>query len=307
VIEINEVSRFFGPLQAVRNCSLTLRKGEILGLVGPDGAGKTTLIRMIAGVLRPDRGKIHTPGFANFREFQRHLGYMPQHFSLYEECTVEENVALLGRLYGISGKELRKKSREVLEMVGLFAFRKRLGGNLSGGMKQKLSLGALLVHDPEVLLLDEPGTGVDPVSRREFWRLLYGLNRRGITILLSTPYMDEALLCSRLAFLSEGRLLISGTPGEIRKAFPYLLMRLSFPGTGEKHSLYRKCAGLSGIRWANTFGESLHLAVTDRNLLEESLQAMERKEDFPSYFLEEITPDLEDVFVEFASPERKEP
>ena len=302
MIEVREVSRSFGSLQAVRNCSFSLKEGDIFGLLGPDGAGKTTLFRMIAGVLSPDRGEIRTPGFANLREFRQHLGYMPQHFSLYEECTVEENMALLGRLYGIPGREIRRRSEEILHMVGLLPFRKRLGGNLSGGMKQKLSLGAILVHRPKILLLDEPGTGVDPVSRREFWHILYGLNRRGMTILLSTAYMEEATLCSRLGFLSEGNLLISGAPEEIRRSFPYALLRLSFPEISEKTSLYRKCTALPGIRWGNIFGESLHLAALDRALLEQSLEKLLEEEGSPEYLLEEIPPNLEDLFVELAFP-----
>ncbi len=302
ILDVREVSRSFGSLQAVRSCSFDLRKGDIFGLLGPDGAGKTTLLRMIAGVLSPDRGDIRALGFGSFREFRQHLGYMPQHFSLYEECTVEENLFLLGRLYGITEGKLRGRSEEILDMVGLLPFRQRLGGNLSGGMKQKLSLGAILMHDPRILLLDEPGTGVDPVSRREFWRILYGLNRRGMTILLSTAYMEEASLCSRLGFLSEGNLLISGSPGEIRRSFPYPLLRLSFPKVSEKISLYRKCTALPGIHWGNIFGEFLHLAVLDRALLKQSLEKLLEEEGSPEYLLEKISPDLEDVFVELAFP-----
>ncbi len=301
MIEVREVSRSFGSLQAVRSCSFSLKEGDIFGLLGPDGAGKTTLLRMIAGVLLPESGKILTPGFGSFREFRQHLGYMPQHFSLYDECTVEENITLLGRLYGIPEKELRARRHEILSTLGLLPFRKRLGGHLSGGMKQKLALGAILIHGPEVLLLDEPSTGVDPVSRREFWGILYGLNRRGMTILLSTAYMEEASLCSRLGFLSEGRLLIAGTPKEIRRSFPYPLLHLTFPKVPQKTALYRKCAALPGVRWGNIFGESLHLAVTDRDLLQGSLARLLEEEGSPEHFLEEISPNLEDVFVELAS------
>ncbi len=306
ILEVEEISRSFGPLRAVQPCSFALHQGEIFGLLGPDGAGKTTLLRMIAGVLAPDTGSIHTPGFGTFREFREHLGYMPQHFSLYEECTVEENLTLLGRLYGVPEKEIRKRREEILEMVGLLPFRKRLGGHLSGGMKQKLSLGAILVHQPRILLLDEPGTGVDPVSRREFWRILYGLNRQGMSILLSTAYMEEASLCSRLGFLSRGKLLQVGKPQEIRRSFPYLLLRLSLPGVLKKTPLYRRCAALPGIAWGNPLGEFLHLAVKDRELLEKSLGELLREEGSPEYLLEEISPDLEDLFVELASPQSSE-
>ncbi len=306
ILEIRHVSHSFGSLLALQSCSFMLQKGEIFGLLGPDGAGKTTLLRILAGVLQPDAGEIRLPDFDSFREFRQHLGYMPQHFSLYEECTVEENITLLGRLHGVPEKELRKRRKDILEMMGLAPFRKRLGGDLSGGMKQKLSLGAILVHQPQILLLDEPGTGVDPVSRREFWRILYTLNRQGITMLLSTAYMEEASLCSRLGLLSMGKLLRVGTPQEIRRSFPYPMLRLSFPGISQKTALFRACTALPGVRWGNPLGEFLHLAVTDRKLLEESLSKLLQEKGSPECALEEIAPDLEDIFVELASPKTPE-
>ena len=196
--------RRFGSLPAVQGIDFAVRRSEIFGLVGPDGAGKSTIMRMLAGVLRPDAGDIRIEGIDVVAEPERakpYLSYMPQRFGLYEDLTVDENIFFYATLFAVPGKVRRERSQELLEAAGLLPFRRRLAGQLSGGMKQKLGLVCALIHTPQVLLLDEPTTGVDPVSRRDFWAILYGLREHGVTIVLSTAYMDEAERCSRLALV----------------------------------------------------------------------------------------------------------
>ena len=196
-----------GPVEAVREVSFAVAPGEILGLVGPDGAGKTTIMRMLAGVLSPDVGEIALDGIDVRAEPERaklHLSYMPQRFGLYEDMTVAENILFYATLFAVPRKERRARSAQLLAAAGLGEFGRRLAGQLSGGMKQKLGLVCALIHTPRVLLLDEPTTGVDPVSRRDFWTILYGLRESGVTILVCTAHMDEAERCSRLALLHGG-------------------------------------------------------------------------------------------------------
>jgi ABC-2 type transport system ATP-binding protein len=211
--------RSFSAVPAVRGIDFTVKRGEIFGLVGPDGAGKSTIMRMLAGVLRPDSGSIRLEGIdvvADPESAKPYLSYMPQRFGLYEDMTVSENIYFYATLFAVPGKVRRERSRALLEAAGMLPFQRRLAGNLSGGMKQKLGLVCALVHTPRVLLLDEPTTGVDPVSRRDFWGILYGLREHGVTILLSTAYMDEAERCSRLALLHAGTIRICDTPAKLR-------------------------------------------------------------------------------------------
>jgi drug efflux transport system ATP-binding protein len=215
--------RSFGSVSAVHGVDLAVRRGEIFGLVGPDGAGKSTIMRMLAGVLRPDRGEIRLAGIDVVAEPERAkpcLSYMPQRFGLYEDLTVAENIFFYATLFAVPGRLRRQRSQELLEAAGLGPFRRRLAGQLSGGMKQKLGLVCALIHTPQVLLLDEPTTGVDPVSRRDFWGILYGLREHGTTILISTAYMDEAERCSRLALLHAGGIRHCDTPARLKRAMP---------------------------------------------------------------------------------------
>jgi ABC-2 type transport system ATP-binding protein len=208
----------FNTLTAVDGIDLAVETGEIFGLVGPDGAGKTTTIRLLVGVLDPTSGdgKVLNVSLSDLDSIRSRIGYMSQRFGLYEDLRVIENLRFFAELQDVTGTDFRERSQRLLSFSGLTPFVDRLAGNLSGGMKQKLGLACALIHSPEILFLDEPTAGVDPISRREFWHLLYGLLREGITILVATSYMDEAQRCNRLGFLYEGRLIALDTPEGIR-------------------------------------------------------------------------------------------
>ena len=213
--------RQFGPVCAVREVGLSVRRGEIFGLVGPDGAGKSTMMRMLAGVLAPDAGRIIIAGVDVVRApeaAKEKLSYMPQRFGLYEDLTVAENIFFYAEMFGVPRALRLRRESELLAAANLGTFRQRLAGQLSGGMKQKLGLVCALIHTPEVLLLDEPTTGVDPVSRRDFWAILYNLRESGVTTLFSTAYMDEAERCSRLALMAGGKIRRCDTPARLKQA-----------------------------------------------------------------------------------------
>ena len=222
-IEASGLTRRFGDIVAVDGVDLHGGAGKVLGLLGPDGAGKSTLIRMLATVLRPDAGDVAIQGFSVTRQAGKvtpRIGYMSQKFALYPDLSVAENIEFFARLRGVPPGERKDRSRELLTGMGLIDFVDRQAGRLSGGMKQKLFLATTLMHRPQVLLLDEPTTGVDPVSRREFWRILAGLHRAGTTVLVATPYMDEAERCTDVVFLDGGRVRHRGTPSEIKALVP---------------------------------------------------------------------------------------
>jgi ABC-2 type transport system ATP-binding protein len=220
-IELNGAVKRYGATQALGRVTFDVQRGEMFGLIGSDGAGKTTAIRLMCGLLRADAGEVLVLGRDPVREHRHvteHVGYLSQRFSLYGDLTVDENVAFFAEVHGVRRYERRRD--QLLEMTQLALFRTRLAERLSGGMKQKLALVCTLVHEPELLLLDEPTTGVDPVSRREFWKLLSEFLSHGITILMSTPYLDEAERCTRVALLHEGRLLASDDPSRLRASMP---------------------------------------------------------------------------------------
>jgi drug efflux transport system ATP-binding protein len=220
-ITFSAVTKRFGATVALESVTFDVERGEMFGLIGSDGAGKTTAIRLMCGLLRPDAGKVRTLGrdpLLDHREITKRVGYLSQHFSLYGDLTIDENVAFFAEVHGVRRYQTRRD--ELLSMTQLTSFRSRLADKLSGGMKQKLALICTLIHEPELLLLDEPTTGVDPVSRREFWKLLSEFLSHGITILMSTPYFDEAERCTRVALLHDGRLLTSDAPSRLRASMP---------------------------------------------------------------------------------------
>jgi ABC-2 type transport system ATP-binding protein len=222
-IEARGLTKKFGNFTAVDNLNLTVEAGVAFGLLGPNGAGKTTTIRMITGLIKPTAGYVRVYGHDVMTEREKvikNIGYMPQKFGLYEDLTVEENLMLFGRLYGLNKSEVQQRSNELMEFLDLKIFRSRLAGKLSGGTKQRLSLAVALIHDPLLLILDEPTAGVDPPIRRQFWEIFRDLNRRGKTILITTHYMDEAENCDKLALMSAGRIIAEGSPSDVkRRAF----------------------------------------------------------------------------------------
>ncbi len=219
-IETKKLTKKFGSNIAVNELDLEIRKGEIFGLVGPDGAGKSTTMRLISTAMTPTSGKAVVLGFDTAdkeEEIRERVGYMPQRFALYGELTVDENINFFAEIYGVPKAEMEAKKKELLEFTGMSKFAERRGRNLSGGMQKKLALACNLIHKPEIIMLDEPTLGVDPISRREFWRILYGLT--DVTIVVTTPYMDEAERCSRIALIRGGKLLKCDTPDEIKNHY----------------------------------------------------------------------------------------
>ena len=249
----------FGEVTAVDGVALEAARGEIFGLVGPDGAGKTTTIRMLCGVLLPTAGEAEVAGFDvrhQPEEVKRRIGYMPQRFSLYGDLTVAENLYFFANLYRVPRAERVRRERELLEFSRLGPFRDRLAQNLSGGMKQKLALACTLIHTPEVLFLDEPTTGVDPVSRRDFWRILYSLLREGVTLFVSTPYMDEAERCNRVALMDKGRLLVTDRPKALKEQMHgELLEVVAEPQREAREAL----GGMAAVLGVQLFGDRLHV------------------------------------------------
>ena len=226
-LELNGVTKRFGTTEAVAGVSYAVGQGEMFGLIGPDGAGKTTTIRLLCGLLKPTSGAISVLGYDPVRQHHAittKVGYFSQKFSLYGDLTIDENIAFFAEIHGVS--HYRERRDRLLDMMQLTPFRARLAERLSGGMKQKLALACTLVHEPQIILLDEPTTGVDPVSRREFWRLLSEFLSQGITIFMATPYLDEAERCSRVALMSGGRILALDEPNALRAAFPDDLLEL---------------------------------------------------------------------------------
>jgi ABC-2 type transport system ATP-binding protein len=277
LIEAHHLSKSFGLTRAVDDLSLRVAAGEIYGLVGPDGAGKTTAIRLLCGALRPtgENTSIHIAGFDIARQAEQaraHIGYLPQRFSLYEELTVLENIRFFAEMRGLVAAEWRPRCMEILEFVGLADFIDRRAGYLSGGMKQKLGLAAALVHRPGILLLDEPTTGVDPVTRQDFWQLIIRLSGasdlategsatqppQSVAILVSTPYMDEAARCGRVGFVRQGRMLVEGAPADLRARLDGRILELR----GRPLPLLRQVArAVEGVEDAQMFGDRLHLRV----------------------------------------------
>jgi len=302
-LEVIHVSRSFGPVNALLEISFTVHRGELFGLIGPDGAGKTTLFRIVASLLLPDEGKVLLKGHdvaKDYKQVRRIIGYMPGRFSLYHDLTVEENLSFYATVFGTSLKESAAYVHRVYSP--LIPFRKRLAGKLSGGMKQKLALSCALIHRPEFLVLDEPTTGVDAVSRKEFWEMLEELRDMGITILISTPYMDEAGLCDRVALIDKGKLLQTGSPSEIVRTFPAKLYVIR----GENlYSLLGRLRKSPEVKYAFMFGREIHLVFR-------------REPDDPARWLGPLTgtvdgtfsidpiePGMEDCFVELMG--KKEP
>jgi ABC-type multidrug transport system ATPase subunit len=289
VIEARGLVRKFGTREALRGVDLTVARGEMFGLIGPDGAGKTTFFRLVAGLIEPTAGTIRRDPSAAF-------GFVPQRFALYEDLSIDENLELRAKLYQVPRDDALARAADLLARVGLERFRGRLAGALSGGMKQKLALVAALLTRPPLLLLDEPTTGVDPVSRREFWGLLNELHHERLTILVSTPYMDEAEYASRIAFLDRGRISAIGTREEILASYPRALLVIR---SSDRVHVRERLSGCPEVDDVSLFGGQLHVrgagdvdAPRLGDAVRRRLEGLVSPED-----VESIEPSLEDVFV----------
>ena len=296
-IDFQNVVKRYGTVEALRDVSFSVNRGEMFGLIGPDGAGKTTAIRAICGLMHIDAGSIRILGHdpvKQHREVTGSVGYLSQRFSLYGDLSIDENIAFFAEIHGVS--DYHDRRNRLLEMTQLTTFRDRLADQLSGGMKQKLALACTLVHEPQVILLDEPTTGVDPVSRREFWKLLSQFLAQGITILMSTPYLDEAERCSRIVLLHEGKVLALDQPAHLRASLSGTLFEVIVPSPREALD---NLAGRSDIASAQVFGDRLHVWIDrgDSDAAMRSVTAAIHAAGLTPSSLRPIVPSLEDVFI----------
>jgi len=297
-VTLRNLERRFGDFVAVNRISLDVRQGEIFGFLGPNGAGKSTTIRMLCGLLEPTSGQGTVAGhdiLTQREEIKRAIGYMSQKFSLYDDLTVEENIDFFSGIYSVP--QARKEDRKawVLDMAHLEEHRRTRTGLLPGGWKQRLSLGCALLHEPRVLFLDEPTSGVDPLSRRSFWDLIYQMASRGVTVFVTTHYMEEAEYCDRLALIYRGELVALGTPGEMKDTL--MADQVLCVACDRSHEALGVAASLEGVRDAALFGRDIHLMTEDADALAPRLRRALSESGFQVGAVERITPSLEDVFV----------
>ncbi len=295
-IKTTNLTKSFGENIAVNNLNLEINKGELFGLVGPDGAGKTTTMRLLTAIMEPTSGEAWVAGHSILAEGERireKIGYMSQKFGLYEDLTVMENILFYADLYEVPQKERPVRIARLLGFSNLTPFKGRLAGQLSGGMKQKLGLACALIHTPEVLFLDEPTTGVDPVSRRDFWRILYDLLREGVTILVSTAYLDEAERCTRVALMHQGRLMVADDPAKVKNSLGLLMMEL---WSDNARAAAEIAGAVDGVKKVSVYGDRLHITLTDKGRVEGVITALTR-EGIGVKDHREILPSLEDVFI----------
>lgn len=296
-IKTANLKKTFGPITAVDGLTLTVAKGELFGLVGSDGAGKTTTMRMLAGIMEPTSGDAWVMGRHAVREaesIKEEIGYMSQRFGLYPDLTVLENIHFYADIYGLPQKGREAKVDRLLAFSNLTPFKKRRAGNLSGGMKQKLGLACALVHTPQVLFLDEPTNGVDPVSRRDFWRILYQLLKEGVTIFVTTAYLDEADRCNRVGLIHKGKLLACDAPQELKKLMPGAILEIRAGDARRSLRLLReRLAGVS----VGLFGDRLHLVTDDPDGVLALLPDIMHQDGIDLFGIRRIEPSLEDVFV----------
>lgn len=300
MIETTALTRRFGQVTAVEGLDLRVERGELLAVVGPDGAGKTTTLRLLCGILAPSGGTARVAGLDVRRQadqIRQHTGYTAQSFSLYPDLTVAENLAFFARVYGVTPTDEAARTRDLLDFSNLARARDRRAGLLSGGMKQKLALACALIHEPDLLLLDEPTTGVDPVSRRELWRILAMLHARGKTIILSTPYMDEAERCGRVALLNAGRLVALDTPQALESALPGQILAIRAPGLG-RGALLAALSSIDGAAGpAQSYGQEAHVPVADPARAEAAVRAALAAAGAADPAVHRVAPSLEDVFI----------
>jgi ABC-2 type transport system ATP-binding protein len=294
IIKIENLKKSYGDILAVNNISLSVEKGEMFGLVGPDGAGKTTTIRILCGLLRPDSGSVEVLGSdlnKKKKEIQNQIGYLSQKFSLYGDLSVDENIEFFADIHNV--KDYQKRSHELLAFTRLTPFRDRLAEKLSGGMRQKLALACSLIHKPKIIFLDEPTTGVDPVSRRDFWKILSDLQKDGITILMTTPYLDEAERCNRVALMNKGEIIAVDTPQNIKSSINKQVIEIISDNIKKSYSLLKEKFGTD----AQIFGARINLVTDETETVIEDIKAMLQKNNLSLISYRTITPSLENVFI----------
>jgi ABC-2 type transport system ATP-binding protein len=297
-VQVNSLTRSFGDFTAVDAISFDIQRGEIFGFLGPNGAGKTTTIRILLGLLRPTSGSAAVLGYDVVRQakqIRKHIGYMSQRFSLYDDLTVGENLDFYGRTYGVRGRQLRQRKAFVVEMAGLEGRQRELTRNLAGGWKQRLALGAAILHEPDMLFLDEPTAGVDPISRREFWDLLYDLADAGKTIFVTTHYMDEAERCQDLAFIHQGRIIARGAPEEIKAhTMEGDVMEID---CDQPDRAIRVLQDMDRFAEVALYGSLIHVVAHDVEAHRDRMERALTENGIKVRAMDVIAPSLEDVFI----------
>jgi ABC-2 type transport system ATP-binding protein len=298
-----DLTKRFGNFVAVDRVSFQIHPGEVFGWLGPNGAGKTTTIRMLLGLIRPSSGRLSVLGFdpvTQAKVMQAHVGYMSQLFTLYNDLTARENIRFYGRVYGLKREALHKRQQEILQMAGLEGREDTLTANLSGGWKQRLALGCAIVHNPQVVFLDEPTAGVDPISRREFWGLIYAMAKKGTTVLVTTHYMDEAELCQRVGFISQGRLVAIGTPDELKQnRMQGQVLEISSPEPDRAVRLLKeaKLKGTLPFEEVALYGAQIHVVVPSAKKYRLPVRKLLLDQGIKVSNIAWIVPTLEDVFI----------
>ena len=297
-ITVNNISKSYNKVKALDQISFDVKSGELFGLIGPDGAGKTTLFRVLTTLLIQDEGEATVAGYDVFKDYKSirsHVGYMPGRFSLYQDLTVEENLNFFATIFGTTIEENYDLIKDIY--IQIEPFKDRRAGKLSGGMKQKLALSCALIHKPKVLFLDEPTTGVDPVSRKEFWEMLKRLQQKNITILVSTPYMDEAALCDRIALIKDGKILQIDTPESIISYFPKKIYKVK---TSDTYKLIQDLRVFPQTHSAYAFGEYLHFTSNTSDFKEEDLVSFLTAKNHIDIEVLKTEPTIEDTFMELS-------
>ncbi|MBA3947176.1 MAG: ABC transporter ATP-binding protein [Herpetosiphonaceae bacterium] len=302
-IVVQALTKKFGDFVAVDNVSFNVQAGEVFGWLGPNGAGKTTTIRILLGLLHPTSGSTHVLGLnsaTQTKAMHAAVGYMSQLFTLYNDLTAAENIRFYGKVYGLSGRELRTRQSEILQMAGLEGRQNVLTSNLSGGWKQRLALGCAIVHRPKVVFLDEPTAGVDPISRRDFWTLIYDMTKEGVTVLVTTHYMDEAELCQRIGFISQGRLVAIDTPGRLKLTQmrgDVLEITTSNPDAAMRTLQAARQRDQMPLDEVALYGAQIHVVVPSAQSYRESIRTLLTAVGVDVRAIEWIAPTLEDVFI----------
>jgi len=306
-VVVRDLVRRFGSFVAVNRVSFEVRRGEIFGFLGPNGAGKSTTIRMLCGILRPSEGAGSVAGFdirTQTEQIKSRIGYMSQRFSLYEDLTVEENINFYSGIYRIAPDRKRERKEWVLRMAGLADHRNSRTSVLSGGWKQRLALGCAILHEPSIIFLDEPTSGVDPMSRRRFWNLIYELAGRGVTVFVTTHYMDEAEYCDRIGLMYRGKLIATGTPEDLKHRF--MREEVLEVGCERFQDALGEIEKLPGVREVAVFGRGLHVVAEDGETVAAEIRTLLAEKGFCSAHVEKIVPTLEDVFVSLIEAQDRE-